>query len=102
MEATTTGTVGNSNTIGSKPGSCAIGGSGGGNIGTSKAPGQSQPVVTPGKFMPEGVVTSGRKGPILFERTGRNADPCAQGLRGRVLRGGSGPGAEGNVSISKV
>lgn len=84
-------------------GSTRSAGSGGGcSIGASKAPGQTQPVMTPGKIKPDGSVTSGRNGPILFERTGGNAEVSTQGLKGRGLRGGGGPGADGNVNVSKV
>lgn len=67
--------------------------------------------MTPSKIMPTtGGLSSdgslrirGPQGPLLFERTGANETPSAQGLKGRVLRGGSGSGpGEGNVNISKV
>lgn len=109
----TGGSAGGSNTGGSNTdethsngtagGSGGGGGGGGGGIGTSKAPGQTQPVMTPGKIMPDGPVSSsGRSGPLLFERAGGNAEVPTQGLKGKVLRGGGVPGADCGVNVSKV
>lgn len=101
-------------------GSRGGGGGGGNGIGTFKSPGQTQPVITPGKIitpvdgseMASGTAprTKGPQGPLLFERTGGGAAVgggdvvhSVQGMKGRVLRGSGGPGAaEGNVSVSKV
>lgn len=107
----TGGSAGGTNSVGSSTDEMhsngTAGGSGGGGagggIGTSKAPGQTQPVMTPGKIMPEGPASSpGKSGPLLFERAGGNAEVPAQGLKGRVLRGGGGPGTDGGVNVSKV
>lgn len=102
--------------MGGGSGSGSIGGDGSktSSIGSSKSPGQTQPVITPGKIMPPGseVIGSvpgtaprkGAQGPLLFERTGGvDSASSGPGLKGRVLRGGGAPApAEGNVSISKV
>lgn len=91
-------------------------------IGTSRTPGRTQPVMTPGKIVPRGSATAssasgepgtlppkGPQGPLLFERTGTTEDMGGSGgpgLKGRVLRGGGGGSgsvsADGNVSVSKV
>ncbi|CAM9261338.1 unnamed protein product [Ectocarpus fasciculatus] len=96
------------------------GGSGTG-IGTTRTPGRTQPVMTPGKIVPRGSVTAspasgepgtvppkGPQGPLLFERTGTTDEVGGSGgpgLKGRVLRGGRGgsgsASADGNVSVSK-
>lgn len=80
-----------------------------GSFVTSKAPGQTQSVVTPGKIMPTGTVEAiqeaGKKthqGPLLFERTSESETTSTQRLKGRALRGGAVTGAEANISISKV
>ncbi|CAM9120809.1 unnamed protein product [Ectocarpus sp. 4 AP-2014] len=85
-------------------------------IGTSRTPGRTQPVMTPGKIVPRGsasgepgtVPPKGPQGPLLFERTGTTDDlggSGGPGLKGRVLRGGGGGSgsvsADGNVSVSK-
>ncbi|CAM9699349.1 unnamed protein product [Ectocarpus sp. 12 AP-2014] len=95
-------------------------------IGTSRTPGRTQPVMTPGKIVPRGsasassasassasgepgtVPPKGPQGPLLFERTGTTDDVGGSGgpgLKGRVLRGGGGGSgsvsADGNVSVSK-
>ncbi|CAN0225131.1 unnamed protein product [Ectocarpus sp. 6 AP-2014] len=90
-------------------------------IGTSRTPGRTQPVMTPGKIAPRGSATAssasgepgtvppkGPQGPLLFERTGTTDDVGGSGgpgLKGRVLRGGGGGSgsvsADGNVSVSK-
>lgn len=96
-------------------------------IGTSRTPGRTQPVMTPGKIVPRGSATAssasassasgepgavppkGPQGPLLFERTGTTDDVGGSGgpgLKGRVLRGGGGGSgsvsADGNVNVSKV
>ncbi|CBN77302.1 hypothetical protein Esi_0044_0093 [Ectocarpus siliculosus] len=90
-------------------------------IGTSRTPGRTQPVMTPGKIAPRGSATAssasgepgtvppkGPQGPLLFERTGTTDDVGGSGgpgLKGRLLRGGGGGSgsvsADGNVSVSK-
>lgn len=92
-------------------------GSSSAGIGGSKPPGQTQPVMTPGKILPLGSASSssegsgnvprkGPQGPLLFERTRNPEGTEGPGLKGRVLRGGGGGGgsvaSESKVSVSKV
>lgn len=83
-------------------------------IGSSRSPGQTQPVMTPGKILPLGSASSssegsgnvprkGPQGPLLFERRQNSDGAEGSGLQGRVLRGGGGSAtSEPKVSVSKV